>query len=196
MMTAGRIGLAGWPAVLLCLVLLAAPGAAAPANDYIIEPGKRVGVWTLGLRIEQYGLRPLPTPWPGVSGRGKHSFDGYTFEWVPGRPELSLHVCLKDKRTFAIHLIHRPDLPPETQFEARKYHTRAGLRIGDAAGRIAELHGAPLSTNPEDWEFEGVQYAMRAYAYPEMNVVVWTKSNRILSIAAHLRDGWDRCDDG
>jgi hypothetical protein len=85
--------------IVLCIALLTASGAAAPANDHVIEPGKRVGPWPLGLRIEQYPLRPLPTPWRGISGRGTHSFDGYTFEWAPGRPELSFHVCLKDKRT-------------------------------------------------------------------------------------------------
>jgi hypothetical protein len=181
-------------AVVVCLVLLSTVGAAAPVNDYIIDPGKRVGPWPLGLRIEQYALRPLPAPWQGISGRGRHSFDGYTFEWVRGRPELSLHVCLKDKRTFAIHVIQRPDLPPETQNESRKYHTRAGLRIGDAQRRITELHGAPISSEPEDWEFEGAKYPMRAYAYPEMNVIVRVASGRVLSIAAHLRDGWDRCE--
>jgi hypothetical protein len=43
--------------VVLCLALLAATGIAAPANDYLIEPGKRVGAWLLGLKIEQYPLR-------------------------------------------------------------------------------------------------------------------------------------------
>jgi hypothetical protein len=35
---------------------------------------------------------------------------------------------------------------------------------------------------------------MRAYAYPEMNVIVRAASGKVLSIAAHLRDGWDRCE--
>jgi hypothetical protein len=195
MITARGAWLIGCSAVMLCLALVTTTvGTAAPANDYIIEPGKRVGPWPLGLRIEQYPLRPLPAPWKGVTGSGRHSFDGYTFEWVRGRPELSLHVCRKDKRTFAIHVIQRPDLPPETQNESRKYRTRAGLRIGDAQGRIAELHGAPLTVESEEWEFEGARYPMRAYAYPEMNVIVWVTSGRILSIAAHLRDGWERCE--
>jgi hypothetical protein len=148
----------------------------------------------LGLRIEQYPLRPLPTPWKGTTGSGRHYFDGYTFEWAPGRPELSFHVCLKDKRTFAIHVIQRPDLPPETQNESRKYRTRAGLHVGDTESRMRELHGAPQYSGLEGWEFGSTKYAMRAHAYPEMNVIVWQVSGRILSIAANLRDGWERCE--
>jgi hypothetical protein len=114
---------------------------------------------------------------------------------TPGRPELNVHECLKDRKVFAIYVLRRVNIPLEKQLEAAKYRTRQAIGIGATEHELFAAYGRPGSGSGSQWpEMHGdVRFTVVNHTYPGLDVLLNLTDRTIFGIAATTLDAWEAC---
>jgi hypothetical protein len=191
-------------AAILVVAALAALAIAlrpsARGGEYLIAPGKGVGRWSLGQSLATYALGAPSHRWDGLvengPNKGKRYYAGYAYSVTPTRPALDVHECLKDGKVFAIYVVRKTNIPIETQREAGKYRTGAGIGIGSDEQEVVAAYGRPGDNSIDRWsETHGdIRINVLNYSYPGLDVLLNEADRRVFGIAATTPDAWEACE--